>query len=471
MTKQIASLSIAACVVVCLFTTANAGAQTLTVGRSNNKSNRADGTNVLSEHADGVKFSTLYSFEAPAANTFTSPLGSQPDTLPVLGPDSAIYGMTTVGGQYGNGVIYRFDRDSHQYTVLHTFSAMDANGDNEDGASPGEGLTAGPNGAFYGMAIDGGANGAGTIFKITTSGEFTVVHAFSAVDANGHNEGGANPLRTVVVGNDGNLYGTTRFGGQNTCLFTHGCGVAWTIDGKGNFTVLHQFAADEGHAASLIQGMDGYLYGCATWPATSLPPGPLPSGILYRMAPWGQDFQVLYTFSQTNSSGQNMDGADCYEPLVETRPGVFYGAAYHGGTNANGVVFRYSFEDPGVVEVVHDFSAVNSAGQNSDGAYPSGPLALGPHGTLYSNADDGGANGTGVIYSLREDGRFEVLHAFSATNATTGANYDGATPDNGVVLDGNRLVGIAIYGGNGSPAGYKNSGGTLYELTLDDRWH
>ena len=73
-----------------------------------------------------------------------------------------------------------------------------------------------------------------------------------------------------------------------------------------------------------------------------------------------------------------------------------------------------------------------------------------------------------MIYSLREDGRFEVLHTFSATNATTGANYDGAFPDEGLVVDGNELIGIAIYGGNGSPAGYNNSGGTLYELKLGD---
>lgn len=77
-----------------------------------------------------------------------------------------------------------------------------------------------------------------------------------------------------------------------------------------------------------------------------------------------------------------------------------------------------------------------------------------------------GANGNGVIYSVSEDGRFEVLHTLSATDPTTGANYDGANADNGVVLDGNRVIGIAIYGGAGSPAGYNNSGGTLYELTL-----
>ena len=349
---------------------------------------------------DDVKFTTLYKFEAPAATTFTSALGSQPDTLPVVGPDGAIYGMTSVGGQYGNGVIYRFDRDTHQYTVLHTFSALDANGENADGATPGMALTRGPNDVIYGMASFGGQNGSGTIFKFTTSGEFTVLHTFSALDANGHNQDGAYPLRAMVVGKDGNLYGTTRTGGPNTCLFTKGCGVAWMIDGKGNFKVLHQFTANEGHAASLLQATDGYFYGCAVWPATSLPPGPLPSGILYRMAPSGQDFQVLYTFSQTNASGENMDGADCYEPLVETRPGVFYGAAFHGGTNGNGVVFRYSLSNPGAVEVVHDFSAMNSAGQNWDGAAPGGRLALGPHGTLYSNTEAGGANGNGVIYSL-----------------------------------------------------------------------
>ena len=179
----------------------------------------------------------------------------------------------------------------------------------------------------------------------------------------------------------------------------------------------------------------------------------------------GQNFQVLYSFSQTNSSGENMDGADCYEPLVEPRPGVFYGVAFHGGTNANGVVFRYSLAHPGSVEVVHDFSAMNSAGQNWDGAGPGGRLALGPFGTLYSNTESGGANGNGVIYRVGEDCHFEVLHTFSATNATTGANNDGAFPDEGLLADGNTVIGIAIYGGNGSSAGYNNSGGTLYELT------
>jgi len=449
MNKPFASISTAAAfAVACVCTTPQAVAQ-----------------------ADDTAFTVLYRFDAAAANTFTSFLGSQPDTTVAVGADGAIYGMTNVGGRFGNGVVYRFDPKTHQYSVLHTFSALDANGDNADGATPGNGLTAGPDGMFYGMASFGGANGNGTIFSITSTGRFHVLHTFSVLDANGHNEDGVSPLRNIIIGSDGNLYGTTRTGGENTCLFTHGCGVAWTIDGQGNFTVIHQFTADEGHAASLTQGRDGYLYGCAVWPATSLPPGPLPSGILYRMATSGADFRVLYTFSQTNASGENPDGADCYEPLVEARPGVFYGPATRGGSNGNGVIFRYSLDHPGVVEVVHDFSATNAVGENWDGALPDGPLAVGSDGTLYSNADLGGANGNGVVFALREDGRFKVLHTFSATNPTTGANHDGALADDGLVLHGNKLIGIAIYGGKGSPAGYNNSGGTLYELKLDDLWH
>jgi uncharacterized repeat protein (TIGR03803 family) len=418
--------------------------------------------------ADDEKFSTLYTFEAPAPVTFTSLLGSQPDTRPVLGPGKTVYGMTYDGGNNGNGVIYRFDLRSHQYTVLHTFSALDANGHNEDGANPGVALTRGPDDVIYGMASFGGENGNGTIFKITTSGEFRVLHTFSALDANGHNEDGANPLRTVVIGNDGYLYGTTRLGGENTCGATHGCAVAWVMDRWGNnFSVLHQFTPTEGHAASLLQARDGLFYGCAVWPATSLPSGPLPSGILYRMAPSGHDLEVLYTFSQTDANGDNMDGADCYEPLVETKPGVFYGTARHGGTNGTGVVFRYSLSKPGVVEIVHGFSGVNAAGENEDGANPNARLTLGDDGAMYSTASLGGMNGSGVVYRIRRDDCFEVLHTFSATDPTTGGNKDGATPDFGVVLDEeNSLIGIADYGGNGSSAGISNSGGTLYQLKL-----
>jgi uncharacterized repeat protein (TIGR03803 family) len=422
--------------------------------------------------ADGNEFSVPYKFQPESVSTFTSPLGSEPDSRPVLGSDGALYGMA-FGGSNGNGVIYRFDWQSQQYTLLYTFSATDANGNNSDGAIPGVALTRGPGDVFYGMAEFGGQNGNATIFKITKSGEFTVLHTFSALDANGNNEDGASPLRTIVVGKNGNLYGTARIGGENTCgelPFPNGCGVAWVIDDAGNFHVLHQFTPAEGHAASLLPARDGFFYGCAVWPNTSLPNGqPLPSGALYRMRPSGDHFEVLYTFSQTNSAGENVDGAECYEPLVETKRGVFYGTTRLGGANGNGVVFRFSLSHPGAVDVLHTFSATNTSGENWDGANPFARLTLGDDGSMYSTASNGGANGNGVVYRINADGDFHVLHTFSATDPTTGANSDGAVPDLGVLLGSNNsLIGTAALGGLGSPAGLGNSGGTIYELQIDE---
>lgn len=415
------------------------------------------------------EISVLYTFQPPDPNNGASPLGSQPDSRPVLGADNAVYGMTSDGGNNGTGVIYRFDLESHQYKLLHTFGALDSNGNNSDGAYPGVALTRGPGDVFYGMAQFGGQNGNGTIFKITQSGQFTVLHTFSALDANAHNEDGASPLRTIVVVHNGDLYGTTRIGGENTCgelPFPNGCGVGWMIDGGGNFHVLHQFTPAEGHAASLLQAQDGFFYGCAVWPNTHLPNGqPLPSGTLYRMGPWGDHFDVLYRFSQTNSGGENTDGAECYEPLVEAKPGVFYGTTRLGGTNGNGVVFRYSLSNPGAIDILHEFSATDTNGENWDGANPYARLTLDEDGMMYSTASNGGRNGDGVVYRIGPEGDFSVLHTFSATDPTTGANRDGAIPDWGVILDyDNSLIGTAALGGRGSSAGLGNSGGTLYRL-------
>jgi len=72
------------------------------------------------------------------------------------------------------------------------------------------------------------------------------------------------------------------------------------------------------------------------------------------------------------------------------------------------------------------------------------------------------------VYSLRPDGSFKVLHTFTATDPTTRANRDGATPDFCVVLsEDDSIIGAADFGGNGSSACFLNSGGTLYQLEVD----
>ena len=88
---------------------------------------------------------------------------------------------------------------------------------------------------------------------------------------------------------------------------------------------------------------------------------------------------------------------------------------------------------------------------------------------MYATASKGGTNGNGVVFRIRPDGDFKVLHTFSAADPTTGANTDGAVPNVGVILrEDDGLIGSAILGGNGSSAGPNFSGGTLYQLRFDE---
>jgi len=203
--------------------------------------------------------------------------------------------------------------------------------------------------------------------------------------------------------------------------------------------------------------MEGDFYGCATFPS------PIKgSGNLFRTAPGY--FEVLYSFTPVTPlslTGKNTDGANCYEPLVETNPGVFYGSASRGGANGSGVVFRYTV-GAGTFETLHSFGALDANGFNADGGSPQARLTRGWDGGLYSTALSGGAAGTGVVYRISESGaNFRVLHSFSATDAG-GNNADGANPFAGVLLDEDgSLIGATLGGGN-------MNNGTLYRIEARD---
>src|SRR5882757_3833080 len=89
-------------------------------------------------------------------------------------------------------------------TVLHSFSGA-------DGTHP-TGVVIGLDGALYGTTQLGGANDAGSVFRITLSGTFTTLYSFSKNFADEE----ARPSR-LTRGNDGNFYGLTAFGGTNNC--------------------------------------------------------------------------------------------------------------------------------------------------------------------------------------------------------------------------------------------------------------
>ena len=144
--------------------------------------------------------------------------GQNPQAGLVEGSDGALYGTTQYGGAYNAGVVFRVNKDGTGYGVLYKF------GGGADGANPQSGLVEAGNGALYGTTPSGGDYGSGTVFRLNKdSTGYGVMHSFggSATD-------GQQPQASLTRGSDGVLYGTTAFGGGQgaiDCVWRYGAKV------------------------------------------------------------------------------------------------------------------------------------------------------------------------------------------------------------------------------------------------------
>jgi uncharacterized repeat protein (TIGR03803 family) len=136
---------------------------------------------------------TLHTF---AGNTD----GANPQGGLVQGSDDNFYGTTQYGGANGLGTVFQISANG-ALTILYSFTG------GTDGAVPFAGLAQGSDGGFYGTTEFGGTNNSGTVFKISAIGALTRLYSFTGGDD------GANPEAVLVQGRDGNLYGTTCNGG------------------------------------------------------------------------------------------------------------------------------------------------------------------------------------------------------------------------------------------------------------------
>jgi uncharacterized repeat protein (TIGR03803 family) len=125
--------------------------------------------------------------------------------------DRNLYGTTTYGGAYtkcaggnGCGTVFQITPNG-KLTVLHSFCPPSSCG---DGALPKAALIEGSDGNLYGTTVFGGRRGNGTVFKITPSGTLTALHRFDPAD-------GVRPQAGLVQDTNGKFYGTTPFGGAN----------------------------------------------------------------------------------------------------------------------------------------------------------------------------------------------------------------------------------------------------------------
>jgi uncharacterized repeat protein (TIGR03803 family) len=355
----------------------------------------------------GNSEATIYSFSALSA-TLTNQDGANPAGTLVAGPSSSLYGTTQNGGAKGSGTIFKVSTTG-ALTTLYTFTALSSSLTNTDGANPQTGLTLGADGNLYGTTQFGGANGNGTVFQITPAGKFTRLYTFSALDANLNSTDGATPSG-LVQAKGGLLYGTTQTGGAN------GEGTIFQITTKGVFTTLYSFGngANDGYSATvgLVIGSDGNLYG------TTAAGGANSAGTVFQVTPKGT-FTTLYSFGSSNT-----DGAGPTSGLVALPDGNLYGVTPGGGTNNNGTLFRVTTS--GTLSILYSFSAFRTTGdgyENNDGASPTGLLS-GNFGTsfngyLWGATQLGGASGSGTIFQVN---LAPVLSAFYPMSGKVGAH-------------------------------------------------
>jgi uncharacterized repeat protein (TIGR03803 family) len=275
------------------------------------------------------------------------------------------------------------------------------------------------------------------IALLTTTAEATkerLVYSFTGTS-------GWSPEASLIIGADGNLYGTTEEGGTESC----GCGVVFKVTPDGQETVLHSFNGDDGAypIAELIADAAGNLYGTAYQGGTNF------AGSVFKVTPAGKT-KIIYNFAGGS------DGARPDAGLVADETGNFYGTTTRGGTNDSGTVFKIT--PAGEESVLYSFAG------GSDGFEPIGTLLRDASGNLYGTATNGGLDcdgtgfGCGVVFKLTPGGHETVLYRFE------GGDH-GADPAAGLVMDekGN-LYGTTNNGG----IACDDSGatcGTVFKLT------
>ncbi len=186
---------------------------------------------------------SLYSFSALVTNggLASNAEGAKPVGL-TLGMDGSLYGLAASGGTNGEGTAFKITTNGTP-TLLATFSPLVSNGNigtNNNGAIPANPMTLMPDGNFYGTTGLGGTGGAGTVFKLTTNGMLTTLFSFDPLVSNGStgtNADGAQTAGVLTPGPDGSLFGTGSNGGSN------GVGELFQITTNGVFTPLLAFSA------------------------------------------------------------------------------------------------------------------------------------------------------------------------------------------------------------------------------------
>lgn len=376
---------------------------------------------------NGTGFQVLFQF-GTSANDPHTPLAGL-----IESSDGVLYGTGSAGALEGLGAVFKIKASGNGYSILHTFSATDG-----DGQSPATSLVDGNDGFLYGTTPAGGLWSLGCVFKVPKTGlGYSIIHDFGASDAQA-------PLAGLILARDGFLYGTA-FAGAGR--FSGG---VFKISKDGlSYTLLRSFggsADGRNPAASLLQGSDGDLYG-TTSSGGSLSGNATDGGTVFKLNTAGIDYAILRSFSRTGGDGQSPGG------LISATDGFLYGTTSSGGAFGNGSIFRLVPDGLGY-ELLYSFKATNPLAE-AEQLLPS-KLLQGTDGALYGTTHFGGAAGAGVLFKINVDGT-----AFSVLRNFTHSASDGRNPV-GALVEGSdgMLHGVTQFGG-------LSDAGTIFEISKD----
>jgi uncharacterized repeat protein (TIGR03803 family) len=238
----------------------------------------ASNSGTIFEISPAGKLTTLYSFcsQTDCAD------GSLPQAGLVQASDGNFYGTAFDGGAGNAGTVFEMT-PAGELTTLHAFCAKT---DCEDGKYPHARLTQAENGNFYGTTLEGGAKGKGTVFEITAAGSLTTLYGFCSQS---NCTDGISPDAGLVQIADGNFYGVTVEGGAS------GNGTVFEITPAGKLTTLYSFCSQASCSdgvypeADLVHAQNGRFYG------TTYGDGTRSWGTIFEITPNGT-LTTLYRF-------------------------------------------------------------------------------------------------------------------------------------------------------------------------------
>ena len=270
----------------------------------------------------------LYVADEDQACCLDSPLARDAQgNLYGMSPFAGDEGCSYISGGIGCGTLFKLS-PSGKLTVLHTFHGT-------EGAQPEGGVVLDAQGNVYGTAFFGGkagfchptngdyqADGCGTIYKVDSSGKFSVLHSFAGP------KDGAGPLG-LIIDSAGNLYGIAQWGGDDHHFYNHlyGYGTVFEVDATGKFSVLFTFTPkttrNNVYANQLLMDSKRNLYGLQQ-SNNCVHAG----GCLFKIDTNG-NYTDLYDFQ---GEGEGDDGSTPMGVVFGSH-GDVYGSMFEGGEN------------------------------------------------------------------------------------------------------------------------------------------